>query len=252
MRGSVLQRASMPIRSLLFSWRWLARLGNLMLPSSCAICGSSVAGVICDACQQSYLADPTDRCQRCAIELSGLNAICGTCLAHPPSFDASYAATRYAAPVDQLVHSLKFRAQLALAPAFAERMFEHLLTQGLIDFDLVLPVPLSAGRLAARGFNQALEIARPLARALQRPLRTDVCVRLRNTQPQAGLALADRQGNMRGAFAVSDRAAVHGRHLLVVDDVMTTGHTLESLAACLKRHGVSRVTNCVFARTPLR
>jgi ComF family protein len=114
----------------------------------------------------------------------------------------------------------------------------------------MIAVPLSSERLAARGFNQALEIAKPLARALGLPLARHACVRVRDTAPQSGLAPADRRDNMRGAFAVIQRQAIAGKHLLVVDDVMTTGHTLDALAACLKRHGAARVTNLIFARTP--
>ncbi len=229
-----------------------ARFSHLLLSGSCALCGSDVDGVICAACRNRFLADTGPRCRRCAIRLSTPQSVCGRCLTDPPAFDASCAAACYAAPLDLLVQRLKFRAQLPLALAFAEQMQLSLQACATESIDLVLPVPLSAERLAARGFNQALEIARPLAQALQLPLRSDVCMRVRDTAPQSTLALADRQGNMRGAFAVGERDAVRGRHLMVVDDVMTTGHTLDALAACLKRHGAASVTNCVFARTPLR
>ena len=113
-------------------------------------------------------------------------------------------------------------------------------------------MPLSRQRLAERGFNQAHEIAKPLARAWQLPLMADACVRVRDTEPQSSLSLDRRQDNMRGAFAVKRQDVIKGAHVLVVDDVMTTGHTLDTLAACLKRHGATRVTNIVFARTQLR
>lgn len=231
--------------------RWLRRIGNQLLPGSCALCGGRVDGVICAACHTHHLADRRARCRCCGIGLVSAQPLCGRCLSQPPAFDGSCAATSYQAPVDLLVQQLKFGARLPLASAFAAQMLDRLRAEQRDGFDLVLPVPLSAERLAERGFNQALEIARPLARALRLPLRSDLCMRVRDTAPQATLALADRQGNMRGAFAVLDREAVRGRHLLVVDDVMTTGHTLDALAACLKRNGAARVTNCVFARTPL-
>jgi ComF family protein len=113
-------------------------------------------------------------------------------------------------------------------------------------------VPLSRERLEQRGFNQALEIARPLARAWNKPLIIDSCVRTRNTSPQAELPLTQRRVNMRGAFAVRNRRIIENQHVVVVDDVMTTGHTLQELAACLKRHGAARVSNLVLARTPIR
>lgn len=173
-------------------------------------------------------------------------------MATPPAFDATLAAVAYRPPVDLLVKRLKFGAQLPLAAAFARVLLERLRSLAPGDVDMVMPVPLSAERLAERGFNQAMEIARPLARALGLPLAATACLRVRDTAPQSTLALPERQGNMRGAFAVRERAAVAGRRILVIDDVMTTGHTLDALAACLKRHGAARVVNGVFARTALR
>lgn len=173
-------------------------------------------------------------------------------MATPPAFDATQAAVPYLPPVDLLVKHLKFGAQLPLAAAFASVLLERLRRRLPGNIDMVMPVPLSAERLAERGFNQALEIARPLARALGLPLAATACLRVRDTVPQSTLALPERQGNMRGAFAVCERAAIAGRQILVIDDVMTTGHTLDALAACLKRHGATRVMNGVFARTVLR
>lgn len=242
----------MPLPSLIHALRWPDRLTNLVLPASCALCGERCAGQLCDTCMALHLADHSDRCLRCAIRLDGVGSVCGRCIAAPPAFDATGAATDYRPPVDWLVQRLKFGAQLPLAAAFANALRERLRTHLADGCDIVMPVPLSADRLAARGFNQAMEIARPLARALGLPLDGTTCVRVRDTAPQSMLALADRQGNMRGAFAVRDRAAVSGRQILVIDDVMTTGHTLDALAACLKRHGAKRVVNGVFARTPLR
>lgn len=177
---------------------------------------------------------------------------CARCVAAPPAFDACFTAARYAPPVDQLVLALKFRANLPLAAAFARRLIAAVPRAALADADLIVAVPLSAGRLAERGFNQSLEIARPLARAWQLPLPLDACVRVRETEPQATLPLRQRRDNMRGAFAVTQRGAVAGKHVVIVDDVMTTGHTLDALADCLKRHGAARVTALAFARTPPR
>jgi ComF family protein len=111
-----------------------------------------------------------------------------------------------------------------------------------------VPVPLAFERHAERGFNQALEIARRLARALTVPLDADALLRVRHAAPQHLLALAERRRNVRGAFTV--RADVRGRHMLVVDDVMTSGATLEEIASVLKKAGAARVTNLVVARTP--
>ncbi len=224
----------------------------------------------------------TLRCERCAIRLphaaegshghgrstssseDSLGAAraapvtCAACAHEPPAFDRTLALADYAPPLDRLLQDLKFRAHLPLAAAFgdllahaAKRQLMCAPTSGTHPI-VLLPVPLSRERMAERGFNQALEIARPLARALHLKIATDLCARVRHTEAQASLPASERQVNMRGAFAVLQRQAVAGKAFGLVDDVMTTGHTLAALAACLKRHGAAHVTNLVIARTPAR
>ncbi len=183
---------------------------------------------------------------------------CAVCAQEPPAFDRTLALADYAPPFDRLLQDLKFRAHLPLAAAFGD-LLAHAAQQQLTCAPkpdkpeiVLLPVPLSRERLAERGFNQAQEIARPLARALHLKITTDICARVRHTEAQASLPASERQVNMRGAFAVLQRQAVAGKAFWVVDDVMTTGHTLAALAACLKRHGAAHVTNLVIARTPTR
>jgi ComF family protein len=115
---------------------------------------------------------------------------------------------------------------------------------------LLCPVPLGPRRLAERGYNQALEIARPLARSLGVTLHPRLLARVHETRAQSSVAPDQRRDNIAGAFAVTDAALVQGRHIGLVDDVMTSGRTLDELAATLKRHGAARVSNLVFARTP--
>jgi ComF family protein len=177
--------------------------------------------------------------------------ICGTCLRNPPAFDATVAAVDYGLPLDQLVLQLKFGARLALAPWFARQIRDAALaTPGLTLPDLLCPVPLGDGRLVERGFNQALEIARPLAAALGVACHPALALRTLDTPAQSGVAPSVRANNVRGAFTVADPDLVEGRHVGLVDDVMTSGHTLGELAATFKRFGAARVTNFVFARTP--
>ncbi len=232
--------------------RLLRTLASRLLRSSCALCGQSSDAPLCRPCCARYLQPARNHCPRCASEVHDTSAPCARCVAEPPAFDACFAAARYAAPLDQLVLALKFRANLPLAAAFAERLLAAVPRTAIADADLLMAVPLSSGRLAERGFNQALEIARPIARAWQLPLSLDACARVRETAPQSTLPLKQRRDNMRGAFAVMRREAIAGRHVIVIDDVMTTGHTLDALANCLKRHGAVRVTALAFARTPRR
>ena len=224
---------------------------NTLLPSHCALCSTAEA-TLCRHCAE-LIATRARRCNCCGIRLPDQEAHshCGACVSNPPAFQESLIATDYAPPMDRLVQDLKFRACLPLAAAFAQLLIDKALPL-LQSFDLILPVPLSRERLARRGFNQALEIARPVGRALKVPLESRLCVRVRDTQPQTELPLSERRVNMRGAFAVNHRAAVAGKQIIVIDDVMTTGHTLNEVAACLRRHGASRICNLVLARTPLR
>lgn len=239
--------------------RLLARLLPLalplVLPSHCALCGMDCPGVVCAPCRRHYAAPRRDRCARCANPLpargTSTTDTCGTCLDYPPEYDATVAAVDYAAPLDALVLRLKFGACLALAPWCAEVIADAVLARpGLPLPDVLCPVPLGPARLVERGFNQALEIARPLSRAMGVALAPALAARTTETQAQSGMAPGARAENIRGAFGVTDPDRVAGRHVGIVDDVMSSGHTLNELAATFKRFGAARVTNLVFARTP--
>lgn len=236
-----------------WSKRLLASL-PAAIPASCALCGSSGRDSLCDGCRSRFLARRPSRCACCALALAGGSDICGDCLKQRPAFDATIVAVDYAPPLDQLVLALKFGSRLELAPLFAG-MLQDALSQVRPELpDILAPVPLGPRRLAERGFNQALEIARPLARSLGTALDRRLVQRQRDTHAQAQLHPDARRRNMRGAFLVTGDALdrVRGRHVGVIDDVMTTGETLNELAATLKRFGAVRVTNIVFARTAPR
>jgi ComF family protein len=182
-------------------------------------------------------------------------SVCGECLKRPPAFDATFVAVDYVPPVDQLVLALKFGHRLALAPLFARILHDALPQAQQTALPTVLTaVPLGPQRLLERGFNQALEIAKPLSRALGVKLDRGLVMRMRDTQAQAMLHPDERQKNIRGAFVIPDRATdrIRGQHIGLVDDVITTGETLNELAATLKRFGAARVTNFIFARTLLK
>jgi ComF family protein len=155
-------------------------------------------------------------------------------------FDSTCALYDYTFPADVLVRAFKYHHRLSLARFFAEAV------SILPEADVVVPMPLHPRRLSERGFNQALEIARPLARAAGLPLEQEGVVRKRHTPPQAVLDREDRLANPRGAFAC--RRRFDGLRVMVVDDVMTTGASLDALARCLKAGGAVAVHNFVLAR----
>ena len=218
-------------------------LANLFFGGSCFICRGAASGILCAACDSDLPRLPASLCPRCALQ-SPQSAVCGRCLARPPNYDATLAALAYAFPADALVHALKFRSELALAPLMAQLLLKEILRHPV---DCVVPVPLSAKRLRERGYNQAVEIARPLAAAARVPLELTLCERARDTPAQTDLPWAERERNVRGAFRCS--RALIGARIALVDDVMTTGATLGEIAATLKRAGASSVVNWVVART---
>jgi ComF family protein len=243
-----------------FTLRWPRALAHLsthaLLPCSCALCGELAPDPVCAPCTLRYAGASGPRCPRCANLLAPHEAAgqaCGACIADEPAFDATLAAVDYAAPLDGLVLGLKFGARLPLAPWFAHLLRDAVLAQpGWPLPDLLCPVPLGPRRLGERGFNQALEIARPLGRTIGVAVQPRLATRVLDTAAQSGVTPRERARNIRGAFAVAPEmtALIEGRHVGVVDDVMTSGHTLNELAATLKAAGAARVSNLVFARTP--
>jgi ComF family protein len=218
-------------------------LVRALLGQDCLLCGGRSGGaLVCDGCGAD-LPRLGAACPQCAGPSLGLER-CGACLARPPHFDATVAVWEYAFPVDRLVLALKYGKRLALAELFGERLAHAVVDRRV---DAIVPMPLAPRRLADRGFNQALEIARRVADRAGVPLVSGWVERVRETAPQLDLPYAERAANVRGAFACA--APLAGRTLAVVDDVMTTGATAEELARTLKRAGAAGVENWVVART---
>ena len=222
----------------------LAKNGaGALLPQDCFLCAApGGASLLCPSCTVSLPRLTTERCPLCALPTPGAS-ICGACLKRTPHFDATQAVFRYEFPVDRLIQSLKYAHRLASADFFGKALAQ---IAAPCRPDLIVPVPLSAARLAQRGFNQALEIVRPLARALGAPLEISGIQRQRDTAPQASLPWKERVKNIRHAFDCT--IDLRGKTVLLVDDVMTTGATLDELARTLKEHGAARVETWVLAR----
>ncbi len=255
--------------------RLLSRLG-----CDCPLCGARVAGArLCAGCQADILAGPAGafaRCPRCALRLQGDGQHCAACLADPQAFSRTVAAFDYAPPGDALVLMLKTQLRLSMAPVLARMMAQALReaaaqmgaqavgvpgssvsdtgAQGrhcaaFLPPDLLLvPIPASRASLRQRGMNPAAEIARSLAAELALPAPRLLLARRRETPRQATLDRRARQRGAVGLFVCNGR--VRGRHVAVVDDVMTTGSTVGAAAAVLMGAGAASVTVLVAARTP--
>lgn len=231
-------------------------IGALLWPPRCLLCGAPGAGGrdLCAACAAAL---PWNRsaCGRCALPLAvadGAQApdggrLCGRCQQAPPPLDAARAAFLYGFPLDRLLPRLKFHQGLA-----AGRLLAALAAEAFAQAprpEALVPVPLHRTRLRERGYDQALELARPLARRLDLPLRDDLLRRRKPTAPQSRLDAAARRRNLEHAFEVRRHAPLPA-HVALFDDVMTTGATLHAAAGALRKAGVRRVDAWVCARAP--
>jgi len=233
-------------------YSWSRKILDLIYPPHCTLCGDSGhAGLeLCPAC----LADlPHNRlcCSVCALPLSGSDAhtlVCGECQRKPPAFDRCLAPFRYEGRIRELIARFKFRGDLATGRLLSSLLGNFLAEADFGGVEALIPVPLHPSRLHERGYNQALELARPLARRLGVTLLPDACRRARATPPQAGLDQRERRRNLRGAFETAGPIGVP--HLVVLDDVMTTGTTAGELTKVLKRAGAQRVDVWALARRP--
>ena len=236
------------------------RLQFALLPPHCLLCGrrSDRLRDLCAACAAD-LTPNRCACARCALPLPLPAALCGECLKRAPAFDAAFAPFVYGHPLDLLLTKLKFGRSLAAGRVLSELWIAALreaLSSAAIPAmpDVLIPVPLHAQRLRERGYNQALELAKPLAREFGIALAPGLLARTRATPAQANLDAAMRRKNLRGAFAydrssLGDKAALP-THVALIDDVMTTGATLRECARTLKRAGIARVEVWALARAP--
>ncbi len=227
---------------------------DLFLPPACLLCGQRLRDStrdvdFCEACLAGVTPLGPAHCCLCARPFAGATSghLCGACLKHPPDFTRVHAAGRYHGSIKEAVHRLKYRNQLILAHPLG------LILAGVVanssaepSLDCIIPVPLHPQRLRSRGYNQALEIARPLSRQLGLPIRADLLQRARNTPPQQGLPADQRSRNLRKAFVLAGQ--VTGVRALLVDDIMTTGATVRECCRTLVRGGAEEIRVAVVGR----
>lgn len=199
-------------------------------------------GAWCEPCGAALPYLPEAHCPVCALPTPA-GAVCGRCLKKHPQFDRTVAVFAYKFPLDKLVQAFKFDEQLHLAASLADTLAERITTRP----DCIVPMPLHAARLKQRGHNQSLELARRVARKLGIPLLAHACRRVRDTPPQSALKWKEREKNLRRAFHCGE--GVTGKHVAIMDDVMTSGASLNELALALRRKGAREISAWVVART---
>lgn len=233
-------------------WSFFKRIATP--PSACLLCQAPATATqpLCDGCLPD-LPWNTHACERCALPLPPELLLCGECRPRPPPQQATIAPLRYVFPVDGLIAGLKYHQQLAHTPLLSRLLLEAIQAADQPLPQLVIPVPLHPRRLAERGYNQSLELARPIAKALGLPVEARLIQRERHTRAQRTLNAATRQRNLDRAFAIDERRLAqlgHPVHVALVDDVLTTGATVGAIANLLQRHGVADIDVWCVARTP--
>jgi ComF family protein len=219
-----------------------ARVARLLPVQACTLCGALTRhGAWCEACDAALPRLPAALCPMCALPTPE-GAVCGRCLKKRPQFDRTVAAFAHGFPLDKLVQALKFREQLHLAVLLAESLAARIPAR----VDCIVPMPLHPARLKQRGHNQSLEIARRIGAKFEIPVLARACLRVRDTPPQSALTWKERGKNMRKAFLCTENLS--GKHVAVVDDVMTSGASLNELAIALRRAGASEVSAWAVAR----
>lgn len=229
---------------------WADRILRALLPLRCLLCGAPGANGrdLCEGCARDFPRNDVC-CPRCALPLKTPAPLCGECVEREPPFAAAWVPFRYAHPLDLLEARFKFRGDLAAGRVLTELMIERASVETPRLPEAIVTVPLHVSRLRERGYNQAFELARPLARALGIPVARTLLQRVRATPAQTGLDAASRRRNLRRAFAVSAASRMPA-HVALFDDVMTTGATLRECARVLRRAGVARVDVWALARAP--
>lgn len=226
------------------------RLLLTVYPPRCVLCGAAGMDDM-DICEHCYRNLPwlESACTQCALPLarhSGNHLKCGRCLQKPPAFDHSLSLFSYEQDVIRLIHQLKFYEKLVCARLLGGMLVAAIKQHGTALPDCILPVPLYRTRLRRRGFNQSIELARPVASAFRLPLEIQSVIRRRDTHSQTGLDKKQRRRNIRGAFKTVK--SMDCKHVAILDDVVTTTSTVNELASLLKRAGVRRVDVWSIAR----
>ncbi len=236
--------------------RLLDAFTHLLWPPRCAACSARIVdtdseperGVFCPSCAPSLMFVTTPFCSICGLPYGGTGPdhLCANCIDDPPPFQNARAAVLYGGAVAQAIQRFKYSPTPELARPLC-RLFESLIEK-MTAPEIVIPVPLHAKKLRARGFNQSALLARPLARAFDAPFRPDLLRRIRDTQSQAGLSRKERTTNLKGAFGAHRPEKIENKKVLLVDDVITTTATIREAAQTIIEAGAQTVEVIALAR----
>lgn len=216
----------------------------------CLLCSSRTKTHfgLCQPCARD-LPRIGQHCSICALPLQSNQEICGQCIKKKPHYDSIITPCYYQDPLVKIISTFKFNQQPPLA-----KLLAHLLLTELQSFhqtnplpDIIIPVPLHKKRLWTRGFNQAFEIAKPIAKKLAIPLNHKLCTRIKNTTPQHQLNAKQRRHNLKNAFIIDE--SINATHVALVDDIVTTGTTVNEISQLLRTYGFKHITVWCCART---
>ncbi|MGR9106606.1 MAG: double zinc ribbon domain-containing protein [Gammaproteobacteria bacterium] len=231
---------------------WLRIIHKSLYPPNCLVCGhpGEESRDLCAHCAQAL---PYNHmaCKVCGLRLPDRanSDHCGKCSLKMPEYDLTRALFAYQEPVRFLILSLKFHSNFACARLLGNLMSEYLRSFDAPIPELIIPVPLHRDRLKQRGFNQSIEIARPIAKTLAIPMALDLCIRRRPTAPQSGLGSTARRKNLNGAFELT--RPLEQKHVAIVDDVVTTGGTVNEIAKVLRKNRAEQIEVWTIARANL-
>ncbi len=231
--------------------KFLLSLLRIFFPPACPLCGTTFkndySDTFCTECLNGFNALPRAHCPRCSLPFTGQSNsahVCGRCITSPPDYAKVYAVGLFEASLRHSIHQFKFNGRVGL-----DRPLGRLLEQAVasdLEVDLVVPVPLQRKRLRQRCYNQALLLAREVARIRKWPLHDSLLVKVRETVSQQGLSAGERVRNLHGAFQLQEELS--GQKILLIDDVMTTGATVAACSQVLIKGGASEVYVAVIGR----
>lgn len=219
-------------------------ISTFLTKSACYFCLSPADGVWCKACELDFIKENL-RCPVCA-KPHYATTVCGKCSISPPLFSTTTVLFNYVYPVKKIILDFKFRKRTELSVLFGDKLLDKILSNDKLP-EALIPVPLHKKRQAQRGYNQSLELAKHLSKKLAIPVNTNLCERIVNTNPQSELPMKSRQKNVKDAFTLNNNNVP--KHIVIIDDVITTGSTINEISRLFKKAGCEQIDIWAIART---